>query len=502
MPVSGSTPRFSLEESRIRDLQADLLARRLSCRELVAAYLERIERLDRAGPRLNSIVSVNEAALDQARRLDERLGADGVLSGPLHGIPLLVKDQADTEDMPTSYGLGIFAAYRPASDATLVRRLRQAGALILAKTTMPDFATSYFSFSSRSGVTRNPYRLDCDPGGSSSGTGAAVAANLGAAGVGEDTGGSIRVPGSFNALVGLRPTTGLVPRTGLSPLTALDDTPGPMARTVEDATRLFDVLRGYDESDPQTAVCALAYPDVPPPTVPGGIRGRRLGVVRSLFGAHPTSDAVNQVIDAELVSLEAAGATLVDPVEIEGLDEVLAQSGLVDICARGDLETFLATLPRTVRTTLEEIYTERRYDPRLDLFDVIMKGPRDYRFDVRFLQGFAGRDGLRRAVLGVMARHDLDALAYPSVQVTPPTHDELAAGTWTTMTFPTNSMLAPPGGFPAITIPAGFAPDGSPVGLELLGHPYADRTLLAVARDVEAVGSHRRAPDLRAADAA
>lgn len=496
--MADSTPRFTLEEARIGEIQADLLARRLSCRELVAAYLDRIERFDRAGPRLNAIVSVNEAALDHADRLDRRLQAEGALSGPLHGIPVLVKDQADTEDMPTSYGSQVFEGYRPASDATLVRRLRDAGAVILAKTTMPDFATSYSSFSSRSGTTRNAYRLDCDAGGSSSGTGAAVAANLGAVGVGEDTGGSIRVPGSFNCLVGHRPTTGLVSRAGLSPLCALDDTPGPMARTVEDAIQLFEVLIGYDPADPATVASTLAHP-TPAAT---GIRGRRLGVLRGLYGVHPSSGAVNQVIDAELGALEAAGASLVDPVEIEGLDELLAHTGLVDICARTDIDAFLAKLPPEFRTTLEEIHSEGRYDPRLDLIDEIVRGPRDYRFDVRYLQRFAERESLRRALLGAMARHDLDALVYPSVQITAPTFEELEAGAWPTTNFPTNSILAPPAGFPAITVPAGFTPDGSPVGLELLGRPYGDRPLLALALDVEGVGHHRRAPELGSQHAA
>lgn len=491
--MSDSTPHFTLEEARIGDIQADLLAHRLSCRELVTAYLERIERFDRAGPRLNSIVSVNERALDQAGQLDDRLRAEGALTGPLHGIPVLVKDQVDTEDMPTSYGSEVFAAYRPAADATLVRRLREAGALILAKTTLPDFAMSYFSGSSRSGITRNPYRPDRDPGGSSSGTGAGIAANLGCVGVGEDTGGSIRVPSAQCCLVGLRPTTGLVSRAGLSAMSVLDDTPGPMARTAGDAARLFEVLTGYDPADPRTALCVMG-PPAPDGAEREGLAGRRLGVLRSAFGTDARSAPVNDVVNAQLAALEAAGAHLVDPVSIEGLD--LSQTNLVWICARADANAFLSSLPEGWGTTVEEIHAAGRYHPQLDLLGEVVQGPADYRDDPRYLACFRAREDLRLAVLQVLARHDLDALVYPSVQIPAPRFEEIDAGTWTTSNFPVNSSLAPHGTFPAITVPAGFTADGCPVGLEFLGPAFSDRRLLRLAQEVETAAPHRRPPNL------
>ena len=209
---------IELEEATIGSVHQAIEAGSLSCDELVAGYLERIERIDRAGPSLNSIVTLNDSAADQARALDAQFAREGRLSGPLHGVPVVVKDQAETEGIETCFGSIAMDGYLPARDATSISRLRQAGAIILAKTTMPDFATSWFAYSSKSGSTRNPYALDYDPGGSSSGTGAAVAANLGLVGLGEDTGGSIRLPASFDNLVGLKVTPGLISRSGMSPL--------------------------------------------------------------------------------------------------------------------------------------------------------------------------------------------------------------------------------------------------------------------------------------------
>ena len=244
---------FKLEEATIANIHQAFRRRVLACRQLVQHYLDRIEMFDRKGPALNSIVTVNHNALTEADRLDELLSRAGTLVGPLHGIPVVVKDQAETKGIVTTFGSIALDGYVPQHDATAISRLKQAGAIILAKTAMPDFATSWFGFSSKSGETKNPYALDRDPGGSSSGTGAAVAAKLGAVGIGEDTGGSIRVPASFNNLFGLRVTPGLISRAGMSPLVVLQDTAGPMTRTVTDAALLLDALAGYDPQDPYTS---------------------------------------------------------------------------------------------------------------------------------------------------------------------------------------------------------------------------------------------------------
>jgi len=216
--------------------------------------------LRRNGPELNSILTVNPRALDEAEELDRSFGRSGEFVGLLHGVPVLVKDQAETAGIRTTFGSVAFEDHVPEEDATVVRRLKEAGAVVLAKTNLPDFATSWFAYSSAGGVTKNPYDLDRDPGGSSGGTGAAVAANLGAVGIGEDTGGSIRLPASFDNLVGVRVTTGLISRNGLSPLVVFQDTAGPMTRTVKDAAILLDALVGYDPA---------AIRSRPPPRSPG-----------------------------------------------------------------------------------------------------------------------------------------------------------------------------------------------------------------------------------------
>ncbi|MEF8891764.1 MAG: amidase, partial [Haloferacaceae archaeon] len=250
----------TVPEATIAELHEAMRAGALTSEALVERYLDRIAAYDRDGPALNAVVTVNDGALDRARRLDERFAADGLV-GPLHGIPVLVKDQALTAGVETTFGSEAFADYVPAEDATIVERLKRAGAVVLAKTALPDWAAGFVGYSSAHGQTKNPYALDRDPGGSSAGTGAGVAANLGAVGVGEDTGGSIRVPASCCNLYGLRVTTGLVSRAGLSPLVERQDTPGPMARTVADLALVLDALVGYDPADRATTVAARADVD-------------------------------------------------------------------------------------------------------------------------------------------------------------------------------------------------------------------------------------------------
>jgi amidase len=273
---------FAIPEATIASIQAAYRALELSAVELVRVYLERIEAYDRGGPALNSIVVTSEQALARAEELDreEPMGA-------LHGIPVVLKDNINTSDLPTAYGSVAMRGYRPPEDATVARRLREAGAIVLAKTTLPDWATSWFSYSSLTTETRNPYDPNRDPGGSSSGTGAAVAANLATVGLGTDCGGSVRVPASFCNLVGVRSTPGVVPRTGTSYLVIPQDTVGPMARTVEDARRVFGVIAGYDPADPYSVAATIARAPGEPreDALNGARRGRETTtVVRGVRG--------------------------------------------------------------------------------------------------------------------------------------------------------------------------------------------------------------------------
>jgi amidase len=483
---------FQLEETTIDAIHGAMRAGEVTSRQLVDAYLERIEAIDRGGPRLNAVLAVNQAARERADALDAELERTGELGGPLHGIPVLVKDCIETSELPTTFGSAAIEDYTPAQDAVIVRKLRDAGAIILAKTTLPDFATSWFSFSSVSEETRNPFDLDRDPGGSSSGTGAAVSANLAAVGIGTDCGGSIRLPASFCGLVGVRSTPGVVPRTGSSYLVIFQDTIGPMTRSVADAATVFDVLAGYDESDPYTAAYTIARAPASYRALldADALRGARLGLVTNALGSDsdPGSAEVNQVVRAAVEAIEGAGGAVVD-VEIPDLQDHIAATSQYVARTKHDINEFLST--RT-DLTLNEIVAQGRYHKDLDLIDAVMEGPDDPEDDPEYFRRIAAREAFSRATVNVMARHGLAALIYPTSQLPAPT----MAGRkdWTTLTFPTNTLIASQTWSPAITVPAGFTPQGLPVGLEIVAAPYDEPTVFRLAYGFEQATRARKAP--------
>jgi amidase len=489
---------FRLEEATIDDIHSAFRSGELTCRRLVELYLARIEAYDKNGPELNSILTLNTKALEEAEELDRSFERSGEFVGPLHGIPVLIKDQAETAGIRTTFGSVAFENYVPEEDATAVGKLKEAGAVILAKTNLPDFATSWFAYSSAGGETKNPYALDRDPGGSSSGTGAAVAANLGTVGIGEDTGGSIRVPSSFDNLVGVRVTTGLISRKGLSPLVVFQDTAGPMTRSVKDAAILLDVLVGYDPEDPFTAAATLAkeagsYADG---LSEGSLRGARIGVVREVFGPDddPDSSQVNRVVEGALEAMRAADAEIVDPVSVPELQHFIGVTSLYLSQSRYDIDNFLAERPGS--HTVSELYDSKRFHPRLDLFIAIAEeAPENPEEDPDYFRGLAAREEFRRAILNVMASQSLDALVYPNSQVLPPTREELDDWKWTVLTFPTNALIAAQADLPSISLPAGFAEGGIPVGFELVGKPYGEADLLKLAHAYEKAASPRRLPE-------
>ncbi|MFJ5225127.1 amidase [Streptomyces sp. NPDC088400] len=497
------TEHFALDETTIADVHTAYRAGTLTARALVQAYLDRIADVDTVGaggPELNSILAVNAAALADADTLDERLRTTGELSGPLHGIPVVLKDQIETAGLTTTYGSQTAKHNVPDRDATIVGKLREAGAIILAKTTMPDFATSWHSTSTVSGLTRNPYALDRDAGGSSSGTAAAVAANLATVGIGEDTGGSIRLPASFCNLVGLRVTPGLISRDGMSPLVEPQDTPGPMTRTVTDAAILLDVLAGYDPADPYTATAAIArnrtsYTDA---LTPDALRGARIGVLRQAFGSadDPEAEAVNSVIGAALDLIVAGGAELVD-VEVPDLDHYVAYTSVYFSRSRADMDAFLASRPGIKATSVAQVHADGLAHPNLDLFAGIATGPAHPADDPEYYQRLEARERFQRDIIGVMATHRLDALCFPDVRIAAPTHADVLASRWTCLEFPTNTVIASQLWMPSVTVPAGFTADGLPVGLELMALPYQEADMLALAYGVERATGSRRAPESR-----
>jgi amidase len=492
-----TTKTFAVEETTIDKIHAAFCENTLTCVELVQGYLDRIAAYDQNGPALNSYATLNPAALTEAAALDDAFKKSGKLSGPLHGIPIAVKDQAETKDIPTSFGSIAIKGYVPKEDSTLVAKLKEAGAVILGKTTLPDFATSWFGYSSATGETKNPYDLARDPGGSSAGTGSAVAANLAAVGIGEDTGGSIRVPASFDNLVGVRVTPGLISRKGLSPLVVFQDTAGPMGRTVKDTAIVLDAIVGYDPKDPYTAAFAVAghQGSYTKNLDAGALKGARIGVLKEAFGSDSDPDCaeVNKVIRAAIKSIAAAGAEVVD-VSLPNLMDFILETSLYITHSRHDINAFLGSNPDFAYSSLDAIYKDGKYHKNLDLIKDIMTGPANPQDDPEYYRKLAARDAFQRAVVNVIAANRLDGICFPCCQVLPPTRQELNDGRWTVLTFPTNTLIAAQTWLPSICLPAGFSSAGIPVGLEMVVLPYHEPDLFRLGYAFEQSTLHRRPP--------
>ncbi len=497
-PQPASAQDFRLEEATIAQVHAALGSDELTCVELVQRYLDRIEAYDQQGPRLNTIAAVNPAALDQAARLDQALDSVG-LTGPLHCIPVLLKDQVETRGMPTTYGSALFEGFMSSRDATIVGRMRDAGALILAKTNMGEFASRYVG--SGFGVIRNAYDPRRNPSGSSGGTGAGVAANFGMIGIGEDTGGSIRGPAAVHALVGLRPTIELVSRHGMMPANPTTDVMGPITRTVTDAAILLEAIAGYDANDPVTARSFGEIPDsYSAGLIADGLAGARIGVIRDPMdrAVDPASVGYRQtrtLVDAAVVQIRALGAQVVDSIPIPGIDRVGTVFSMNVHETETATDAYLAELDGAPYATLRSILLSGRVTPwrARGLARSLGKATTD----PGYLTYVLARDRIRRDIYQVMADHALDALVHttfdhpptliaPGVETHPAPADDYGLGD--------NRLLSPLTGFPALTVPAGFTPDGLPIGIEFLGRPFTEATLLRFGYAFEQATAHRRPP--------
>jgi Asp-tRNA(Asn)/Glu-tRNA(Gln) amidotransferase A subunit family amidase len=410
-----------------------------------------------------------------------------------------VKDQVETKGIQTTFGSIAADGHMPTVDAPAIARLKAAGGIVLSKTTLPDFATSWFGFCSKAGSTLNPYVMEREVGGSSAGTAASVTASLAAVGIGEDTGGSIRLPASFTNLVGVRVTPGLISRTGMSPLVVFQDTAGPMARCVRDAALLLDALVGYDPADEYTTAYVIAghkgsYAEA---TLPDGLRGVRIGVLKEAFGddANPDSAPVNAVIRTALATMQKAGAELVD-ISLPNVMDHIIETSLYLTHSRHDINAFLAARPGLPYRTVEAIVAAGKYHPVLELLEAIAEGPATPEDDPEYFRKLAARDAFQRAVVGLVARHRLDAICFPTIQVLPPTKQEVLDKKWTTLTFPTNTLIAAQTWMPSICLPAGFAPGGIPVGIEFVVLPYHEPDLFRLGFAFESLTGHRRPPAL------
>ncbi|MBC7504737.1 MAG: amidase [Sandarakinorhabdus sp.] len=481
-PAGAAAPEVA--EASITQLQMALAAGTVTSRQLVAAYLARIAAYDQQGPRLNSIITINPAALAQAEALDTERANKGS-RGPLHGIPVLVKDNYDTNDMPTSGGTLALAGLRPDRDAFQVTRLRAAGAIILGKTAMHELAAGTITISSLSGPSRNPYDPNRSPGGSSGGTGAAVAASFAAAGMGSDTCGSIRIPASYQNLFGLRATRGLSSRTGVMPLSDTQDVAGPLARSVTDLAIMLDATVGEDPADTVTQGAGAHVPgSYVESLAPGALRGARIGVLRSLFVMQPDDTEGRPVYERALAGLRAAGAELVD-VEIPRLAELLTDSNAILFEFPEDLERYLAAHPSAPVGSLQAIVAAGLYHDQLEtrFVDALTQPGRD---SPGYRAVLAKRAATRSLTDELIDRERLDALLYPSALGRPPVigAENIAS----------NCRLSAVTGLPALAIPTGFTARGLPIGIELLGPAFSEPRLLALGYSWEQAARPREAP--------
>jgi Asp-tRNA(Asn)/Glu-tRNA(Gln) amidotransferase A subunit family amidase len=475
--------RIEVAEASIPQLQAALASGALTSRQLVLAYLARIAAYDQIGPSLNSIVTLNPAALAQADALDKERASKGP-RGPLHGIPVLVKDNFDTLDMPTSGGALALATLQPSQDAHQVDKLRSAGAIILGKTAMHELAAGTTTISSLTGQSRNPYDLLRSPGGSSGGTGAAIAASFAAAGMGSDTCGSIRIPAAYQNLFGLRTTRGLASRTGVIPLSDTQDVAGPLARSVADLAIMLDATVGSDKRDAITAGADAHVPKSYADALqPGSLKGARIGVLRSLFTIVPDDGDGKLVYDQAITAMRNAGAEVIE-VAIPGLDEMLTESGSMYEFVE-DLRRYLAAHPGAPVASLEEIVKAGLHHDQLDkrLRDPLA-GPD--RSSPGYQVLLAKRTVARAATDALLTKERLDALLYPTALGRPPV---IGAEN-----IYSNCRLSVVTGLPALAIPAGFTPRGLPVGLELLGAAFAEPRLLALGHGWEQLAKPRQPP--------
>ncbi|MBC5783254.1 amidase [Ramlibacter sp. USB13] len=489
-----TTPPFALEEATVDSIHAAYRAGTLTTMQLVQAYLARIDAYDRKGPALRALLTVNPKALEEAARLDAEYKAKKGQVGPLHGIPVILKDNFDTKDMPTTGGNLAMRDSRPSADAFTVQRMRAAGALILAKSNLQEFARGGVSVSSLGGQVLNPYDLTRTPGGSSGGTGAALAANFAVLGTGSDTGQSIRSPASANALVGVRPTRGLVSRGGVMPNSFTQDEAGPIARTVKDAAYLLDVMAGFDPRDPVTALGVGKAPASYAAALDASaLRGARIGVMGNLYGKEPRHAEVNRVMEQAMRTMEAQGATVVR-FSVPGFDALAANVGTDRWEARAAFDKYFAELgPRQPVTSFRQLVDSRTASPDIQKTMEAEIAIEDGLANATYRERMLNRDKLRVLVAAKMAELKLDAILYPLQRV-------LVAPAGQPDQPERNGVLSHGTGFPAVTFPAGFstptatAPIGVPIGAELLALDYTEPRLLSLAYAFEQATHARKPP--------
>lgn len=466
--------------------------KKLTAVELVEYYLDRINKFDKQGPKLNAIILINPNAVQEAKKLDEKLATTGFV-GPLHGIPVILKDNCETYDMPTTAGAIALKGFEPKRDAFLVKALRNAGAIILAKSNLHEFAIWGETISSIQGQTLNPYDLTRTPGGSSGGTGASIAANFGIVGIGTDTINSVRSPSSANSLVGIRPTMGCVSRGGIVPYSMTQDTAGAICRTVEDAARTLSVIAGYDCDD---EITAWAYPhreiDYAAALGKSSLVGKRIGILRSFFGKEEVNQEVNTVVNAAIAQMSAAGAIVMD-IKEDVNSAWLTSDVSVHLDDFSDhLTAYLQALPEEKVSvhSLKEIYEKGLYHPvdKENIEAAIKLTTHSPEYDKKILR----QAQVRNTIMKIIADYELDAIVYP--------HQQQLVCKVGSSQKQRNGVLCSVTGFPSVVVPAGFsAPStdtvtGVPIGMEIIGEPWSEKRLIQIAYAFEQITHYRKAP--------
>jgi amidase len=484
--------RFEITETTIAESQRAIREHRVSCHQIIDGYLSRIRAYDQS-TRLNSLVVLNPNSLAEADKFDAEFKLSHSIRG-LQCIAVIVKDNYDTKDLQTTGGSLAMKGFVPSTDAFMVRRLREAGAIILAKSNMAEWAFSpYETVSSIAGITRNPYNLEVVPAGSSGGTAAAVAANFGAVGLGTDTGNSIRGPSSHNALVGVRPTIGLTSRDGIIPLFLSADVGGPIVRNVEDAAAMLDVVAGYDPEDPITKNSGGHIPPSYKTFLDkNGLRGARIGVFRQYLDAPTADPQIRALTEKALLDLKASGAEIIDPFVIPNFEELTKDIYCGDF--QSDLNNYLAkhgqgapygNLAQIIESGLYLPYIDNRLKqtaaatPESETDHTLC--PDVYHNNKKIAFG--------AAIRAAMARHNVRAIIYPTWSNAPRKvgDDKSPAGD-------NSQILSPQSGFPAITVPMGYTHDVLPAGLTFLGDRFSEGTLIKFAYAYEQATKNRHPP--------
>ncbi len=502
MPTSPEEPLTTLEEASISRLQAAMSAGQVTARQLVERYLERIEAIDRSGPTINAVIEINPDCLAIAGELDQERASRSV-RGPLHGIPILIKDNIATADaMQTTEGSLALLGSRVPRDAFVVQQLRRAGAVILGKTNLSEWANfrsspSSSGWSGRGGQTRNPYALDRTPCGSSSGSGAAIAANLAAAALGTETDGSILDPSAMNALVGIKPTVGLTSRAGVIPIAHSQDTVGPMARTVSDAAVLLGAITGIDERDPATHASAGHFHiDYTKFLEKEGLHGARIGIARqAYFGYSPKADAI---IEAAIERMRAMGAEIIDNANIPTAKEMAESKTEMTVLlyeCKADLNHYLAGLLESPVRTLTDVidFNLAHAEQELQFFgqELLLKvQDTPGLHDPAYVEALETNHRLSReqGIDAVMDEYRLDALVAPTTG--PAWHIDLVNGDHNMGASTQPTALS---GYPAITVPAGYTFE-LPIGITFMGRAYSEPTLIRLAYAFEQDTKARRPP--------